>query len=120
MLELYRDQIIDRSQHPRFGGDVSHITHTAEGANRSCGDEVTWQLSAPAGRIVEIRHQSRACAICTASADLMAELLQGKPLDDIKEWNQDMVTTMLGIPLSPVRLKCALLPLEALKDLKET
>jgi nitrogen fixation NifU-like protein len=119
MHEMYQAQIIERSQHPLFGGALSHPTHTAEGANLSCGDEVRWQTEIENNTITALRHQSRACAICTASADLLAEHLQGKPLTEIKNTTAEDVQNLIGIPLSPIRLSCALLPIETLKTLKE-
>ncbi|HSI20120.1 MAG TPA: iron-sulfur cluster assembly scaffold protein [Verrucomicrobiae bacterium] len=115
MLNVFQQQIIDRSQNPLFKGAVDGATHTAEGANLSCGDELTWQIRVANGIITEIRHQTRACSVCAASADLLAEELQGKPFSTCQDWTTDQVAELLGIPLSPIRLKCALLPLEALK-----
>jgi nitrogen fixation protein NifU and related proteins len=118
--KLYQAQILDRSQHPQFGGEVADATHRSEGANLSCGDEVSWTAQIADDKIItKLRHQTRACAVCAASADLLAEQLQGKPLPEISRWNTERVQEMLGIPLSPVRLKCALLPLEALKELEQ-
>ena len=119
MLDIYQQQIIDRSQHPQFRGVVANATHTATGANLSCGDEIRFEARIEAGSIQEIKHQGRACAVCTASADLLAEHLTDKPLSVIQETKKEGIPAMLGIPLSPVRLKCALLPLETLKSLEE-
>jgi nitrogen fixation protein NifU and related proteins len=118
---LYQAQILDRSKHPRFGGVIEQPTHQSEGANLSCGDEIAWTACiADDNKITELKHKTRACAVCAASADLLAEELQGKSPQEIQDWNTERVTEMLGIPLSPVRLKCALLPLEALKELRAT
>lgn len=119
MLELYQQQILDRSRNPRFSGHVEGATHHAEGANLSCGDEITWHAQVDGGVVHELRHQCRACAVCTASADLLAETLQGKSLSEVQSWTAEQVTELLGIPLSPIRMKCALLPLEALKALTD-
>lgn len=116
MHDMYQQQILERSAHPQFAGPVDGATHSAEGANLSCGDEIRWELKIEEGSIQEIRHQCRACAVCTASADLLAEQLTGKPTQELESWSKESITEMLGIPLSPVRLKCALLPLESLKQ----
>lgn len=118
MSDLYQSQILDRARHPHYQGEVADATHFAEGANLSCGDELTWQARVENDIIITIHHQTRACAVCTASADLLAEQLENKPLNDIQNWTTEKVQELLGIPLSPIRLKCALLPLEALKQLK--
>jgi nitrogen fixation NifU-like protein len=119
MLNLYQEQIIDRAQNPQFAGEVPGFTHTASGANLSCGDEITWQVRVEGGIMTELRHQCRACAVCSASADLLAEQLQGKATEEAQTMTTEQVTELLNIPLSPVRLKCALLPLETLKQLQD-
>ncbi len=119
MPDIYQNQIISRSQRPEFGGTLEQPTHIAEGANLSCGDEVRWELQILDGRIADIKHQCRACAICTSSADLLAERLHHQPKEVLDQLRAGDVQAMMGIPLSPIRLKCALLPLETLRSLKE-
>ena len=117
MHSLYQQEIISRSQHPLFRGELDQATHSAEGANLSCGDEITFDAIILDGVLSSIRHRGRACAICTASADMLSELLTSKPQEDIQTITPEQVKEMLGIELSPIRLKCALLPLETLKRL---
>jgi len=115
MFDIYREQIMDRSQNPRFAGHLENATHSADGENRSCGDEIHIELQVIDGTIARLNHTTRACAVCTATADLLAEELQGKPLSEIETWDVQKITNLLGIPLSPVRLKCALLPIETVR-----
>lgn len=117
MFNTAQELIFDRYKHPRHTGVLEHPTHTAAGANPVCGDEVTLQVAVTeAGVISHIHHQSRACAICTAAADLLAEHLTGQPVAYVTSLPSTEVVEWLGIPLSPLRLKCALLPLETLKQ----
>jgi nitrogen fixation NifU-like protein len=111
---LYQEQILDRYHHPRHQGIIEDAAKH-EGANRTCGDEITIYLRTDAGVITDLRFESRACAICTASADLLADRLISQPETEIAQITPKEVQKMLGIPLSPIRLKCALLPLETLK-----
>jgi nitrogen fixation NifU-like protein len=120
MFDLYREQILERSKQPRFRGNIEHPTHTADGINASCGDEVHWELRIQEGSIVELAHQCRACAICSASADLLAEELHQKTLEQLATITAEHITELLGIPLSPTRLKCALLPLETIRSAVRT
>jgi nitrogen fixation NifU-like protein len=119
MNELYQAQILDRSKEPRYRGVLDNPTHRAEGANLSCGDEISWEALVSDGKLTQLKHHGRACAICTASADLLAEIFEGKQLSEIQTYTTEQVQEMIGIPLSPIRLKCALLPLEALKNLEQ-
>lgn len=114
---LYRANILDHYEHPRNYGDIAGATHRAEGANLSCGDELVITAKIKDGQIESIGFTARACAVCTASTSMLLEDLAGKPVSAIKEITKETVTDNLGIPLSPVRLKCALLPAETLKNL---
>lgn len=116
MFDLYQQQILDRYKHPQHAGTIEDPTHTAEGANHSCGDEITWHIKRDQrGRVVDLKHITRACAVCTASADLLADEFLNQSDTTILQTDAEAVQNLLGIPLSPTRLKCALLPLETLK-----
>ncbi len=117
MLSLEQQQIIDRYKNPLFRGDVAGATHTSSGQNLSCGDEVTWQARVVDGVVEELKHRCTACAVCSASADILAEEFSGKAFNLIQNHTNDEVVETLGVPLSPIRRKCAVLPLEALKNL---
>lgn len=108
--------VIDRARAPHFAGTTTVATHQAEGANLSCGDEVHFTLNITDGIITDIRHESRACSICTAAADLLAERLIGKSEENITSVSNEEVITEIGIPLSPMRQKCALLPLHTIQQ----
>ena len=111
---LYQEQILDRYHHPHHHGVIEGV-RKREGANRTCGDELVIYLQEDNGQIKDVRFTSRACAICTASADLLADRLIGQPISEIDKITPADIQQMLGLPLSPIRLKCALLPLETLK-----
>jgi nitrogen fixation NifU-like protein len=116
-----QEEIFDRYKHPKFAGQLSASDYQKDGSNQSCGDEVHWELKLdPSGKIIEkLRHQSRACAICTVSADILAEKLQGKSIQEIGEFKLANLQEELGIQLSPARLKCLALPLETLQAILE-
>ena len=115
MLSLEQQQIFELYKHPRFGGEVENADIVAKGANESCGDEVRLTLRLEGETIMQIRHATRGCAICTAAADLLAARLEGQAKTCVGALSTEEIVAELGIPLSPVRLKCAILPLETLK-----
>lgn len=118
MLTPEQEVVVERAQQPRFSGTVTNATHTATGANMSCGDEVAFELRVDEhGLIQEIKHSSRACTICTASADLLAESLIGTPVSEVAYLSAHTHLERIALPLSPIRQKCALLPLETLTRL---
>jgi nitrogen fixation NifU-like protein len=115
MLDLAQEQIFERYKHPRFAGPLPQATHKAEGSNPVCGDELIIEALVTDNIIQAAHHSTRACAICTAAADLLCERVQGRKLSEVTALTPTEVSDELAIQLSPVRLKCALLPLETLK-----
>ena len=115
MDALYREAILDHYRHPRNKGhleapDISYHDH-----NPFCGDEITLELKIENGKVIQAAFDGRGCAISQASASMMTEEIVGKSLDELREWSKDDILDLLGIEIGPVRLKCALLPLKALK-----
>ena len=115
MLSVNQELIVDRAKHPLHAGRLSEPTVAGRGANAFCGDEVELEAQVEDGTIMAMAHQCRACSICSASADFLAEYAIGKPLSEVLKLTPEEIQAMLDIPLSPVRLKCALLALETLR-----
>jgi len=120
MLDLAQEHLIDRAKRPRYAGHVDALTVQADGANQSCGDEVHFELQVVDGIITQVRHVVRGCTVCAAAADLLAEELEGEPVTHLAHMTSEHMQDLVGIPLSPTRLKCALLPLESLKGIDKT
>ncbi|MBV7339446.1 SUF system NifU family Fe-S cluster assembly protein [Chloroflexi bacterium TSY] len=115
MDDLYREAIIDHYKHPRRKGhletpDVQYHDH-----NPFCGDEITIELKVEDDKVIDAAFDGRGCAISQATASMIMEDIVGLSLDELKEWDKEYILDMLGIEIGPVRLKCALLPLKALK-----
>jgi nitrogen fixation NifU-like protein len=116
MDDLYRQQIIDRYKHPQKRGVLDPHDISYEDDNPLCGDHLRIDLRVdPQGKITEAVFSGDGCAISQASADLLVESIVGKRLEDVRKINKDDIIEMLGIELSPIRLKCALLSLKVLK-----
>jgi nitrogen fixation NifU-like protein len=113
--DLYRDNIIDHYQNPRNYGTLEHPDISYEDSNPVCGDEIRMDLKTQDGRVVEARFQGHGCSISQASASMLTEEIVGKTLEEVKQIDKQYLLDMLGIPLGPVRLKCALLSLKVLK-----
>ena len=115
MEDLYRDNIIDHYQNPRNYGTLEHPDISYEDSNPVCGDEIRMDLKTEDGRVVDARFQGHGCSISQASASMLTEEIIGKTLEEVKQIDKQYLLDMLGIPLGPVRLKCALLSLKVLK-----
>ena len=87
-----------------------------EGSNPLCGDRITLMLALdPAGTVTDVAFTGRGCAISQASASLLTDTLRGRTADDLTRLGKDDVLDLLGIEISPARLKCALLSLDTLQ-----
>jgi nitrogen fixation NifU-like protein len=113
--DLYRDNIIDHYQNPRNYGTLEHPDISYEDSNPVCGDEIRMDLKIQDGRVLDARFQGHGCSISQASASMLTEEIIGKTLEEVKQIDKQYLLDMLGIPLGPVRLKCALLSLKVLK-----
>jgi nitrogen fixation NifU-like protein len=113
--ELYREHILDHYRSPRNRGTLDHPDITYEDANPLCGDKIRMDFQIKDDHIAAVRFSGSGCSISQAAASMLAEKIEGMPLDEVKRISKDDVLEMLGIELGPVRLKCALLALKTLK-----
>ncbi len=115
MDELYRDNILDHYQNPRNSGHLEHPSAEADGVNPLCGDELHVELLVTDGVVEDVRYDGRGCAISQAAASMLSDAIKGRKVEDVERMGKDDVLEELGIPLSPIRLKCALLSVGVLK-----
>ena len=115
MEDLYRDNIIDHYQNPRNYGTLEHPDISYEDSNPVCGDELRIDLQVKDNTVVDARFSGHGCSISQASASMLTEEIIGKTLEEVKQIDKQYLLDLLGIPLGPVRLKCALLSLKVLK-----
>ena len=115
MDDLYRDYILEHYRRPHNFGVLDNATATQEGANPLCGDRITMQLRVSDGQIAGVGFTGRGCAISQASASLLTDEIKGKPVDAAASMTSTEVLDLLGIEISPARMKCALLSLETLQ-----
>jgi len=112
---LYSDVIRDRWRKPRHRGDLPGANAVAEDVNPLCGDRVRMMLAvAPEGRIAEARFVGDSCAICTASADVVADLVTGRTRGEAQALDVSDVLAVLQAEIRPTRMRCATLPLSVL------
>jgi nitrogen fixation protein NifU and related proteins len=113
--ELYRDNILDHYKNPRSHGEIERADAQAEGMNPLCGDEVTISVALDGDTIEDIKFRGRGCAISQAATSMLMEMVKGRGAADVADMSRDELLEEVGIPLTPVRLKCALLGLGVLK-----
>ena len=115
--DLYRENILDHYKNPRNHGRIEDAGASAEGMNPLCGDEVTITVAfAEDGETIgDVKFEGRGCAISQASTSMLTELIKGRKAADVLAFDKDELLEEVGIPLTPVRLKCAILGLHTLK-----
>ena len=115
MDDLYREYILDHYKHPRNYGELAEATIVHEEHNPLCGDQLTLYVLVEDDIIKAVRFRGKGCAISQAAASMLSEELIGQSVEAAKQLDKQEVLDLLGIPIGPVRLKCALLVLKALK-----
>lgn len=114
---MYREVILDHYKNPRGHGVIDDADAAAEGQNPLCGDEVSIFVSFEPGSdtIEDVKFSGRGCAISQAATSMLMEMVKGRSATEIATMPKDELLEEIGIPLTPVRLKCALLGLGVLK-----
>lgn len=112
---IYRELILEHNKNPHNRGTLDPHDYSYQDTNPLCGDEVRIDVRVSDDKIADIAFSGRGCAISQASASILTEMVKGQPLADVKALDKEDLLDELGIPLSPARLKCALLSLKVLK-----
>ena len=94
--ELYQDIILDHGRHPRNFRKIESPSHFANGHNPLCGDRVTVYVTMDGDRIADVSFEGRGCAISTASASLMTEILKGKTVEEAEALFASFRATVMG------------------------
>lgn len=130
-LDLYQDVVMDHKRSPRHFGTLPAPTHQARGHNPSCGDDLQLTLNVARGQVQDIRFSGQGCAICIASASMMAEAVRGHDVAYARQLQQRFravltgelepesahlgkLISLAGVQRYPGRIKCALLGWHAL------
>ncbi len=116
-MDIYRQEILDHYKHPHNFGHLPHPDHSVTLFNSACGDKITLELAFDPSktRVSDVRFSGEGCAISQASASLLTDSVKGKQIAEVLKLSLDDVTALLATPLTPSRVSCALLPLEAIQ-----
>src|SRR6056297_2246258 len=116
--DMYRQQILDHYKSPRNYGEIEDPTFTHVGENPMCGDTITMDvvLDDDEETIERVAFRGDGCAISQASASMLTKKLQGMSVEELAELDRDDVVDMLGVDISPMRIKCAVLAEKVAQD----
>ena len=115
MVSIYQEIILQHSAHPHNFGRLPSATNKIILDNPLCGDVIQMEVEIESGIVKRAMFTGKGCAISKASASLLTDKVQGMKIEELRKWDKTSIITMLGIELGVNRLKCALLPLEALQ-----
>jgi len=115
MVALYSDILLDHFRHPRNYGDLPEADVSYESFNPLCGDRIRIELKIHERVVQEARFKGDGCAISTAAASLLTELIHDAHLAELANITDEQLIAALESDIKPTRLQCALLPLEALR-----
>lgn len=132
--DLYQDIILDHFKHPRHARAIPDGEAMVDEENPTCGDRIKLNARVEGGRVADIEVDCHGCAICTASASIMADRVAGMPVAEARRLSEGFVAMMRGGPeLSeealgdavalrgvrqfPMRIKCATMPWHALDNI---
>lgn len=107
---------MDHYQHPRHKGVLQDPDFDVKQYNPSCGDAIVMQGICSDGKLVAVAFEGKGCVISQAAASMLCEYALTKSIDELSALDKEDICRLIQIPLGPVRLKCALLALYALKD----
>jgi len=115
--QMYREVILDHYKNPRGHGVIADADAEAEAQNPLCGDEVSIYVAFgdDGETIDDVKFSGRGCAISQAATSMLMEMVTGRTATEIAELPKEELLEEVGIPLTPIRLKCALLGLGVLK-----
>jgi nitrogen fixation NifU-like protein len=114
-IDIYKEVILDHYKNPHNFGTLDSSSNKAQVSNPLCGDDITMELDLQNDRVADIRFHGQGCAIAVASASMLTDHAKGKAVSDLTNLNKDSMLELLSVELSPNRLKCALVSLEALQ-----
>ena len=113
-MTIYQEIILDHYHNPHNYGDLDDPQADVSVSNSSCGDKIRLTLKVEKDVITDVAFSAVGCAISMASASLLTDHVNHTSVTEVKKIKKEELLALIGIELSPSRLRCALLPLEAL------
>lgn len=112
---MYREHILELYKNPSNFGELKNPTHEYTENNTLCGDEITVQLLVEDRKIKDVKFNGSGCVMSLVSSSLLTDKIKNMDLGEVKKLTKDDVLDLLKIKINPSRIKCVLLPLDAVK-----
>ena len=113
---MYRENILDHYKNPHNHGTIENAEIKFTENNPLCGDVITVNLKLNDHKVEEIKFSGRGCAISQSAASMLTDEVKGKTIEEVKNIKREDIVNLLGIDVGPVRTKCAVLGLVAIRN----
>lgn len=117
MDDLYQQELLELYKHPHNFGEIENPTCTITESNSSCGDSLSLSLKVIGNVIVEAKFVGSGCAVSMAATSLLTDYIQGKTVEEVKTIDLQFMQRLIGVTVSPGRVKCLTLGARALMKL---
>ncbi len=115
--QIYQEHILDHYEDPYHRGHCEQVTHVHEDDNPLCGDVICVELRIGAdGRVQSAWFNGDGCCISQASASMLMERVEGKTVEELKQFQANEMLDLFGVRLTPNRQKCCLLSWRVLQS----
>lgn len=119
-MDIYREEILEHWRNPRNFGMLKGANIIIDQINPLCGDQVKFFFKIINNKVVNASFTGNGCAISIASASILSDYIRNKSVGILNKITGEDVLELIGGPVSPARLKCAFLPLEAIRKVVES
>jgi len=113
---MYRENILDHYKNPHNKGEIDNPDIKFTENNPLCGDVITINLKINDHKVEDIKFSGFGCAISQAATSMLTDEVIGKSIEEVKNIKREAIVDLLGIDVGPVRTKCAVLGLVAIKE----
>tara|TARA_Y100000296_G_scaffold74291_1_gene92642 strand:+ start:1554 stop:1934 length:381 start_codon:yes stop_codon:yes gene_type:complete len=113
--KMYREHILELYKNPSNFGELKNSTHKHTETNSLCGDEITVELIIKNNKIEDVKFNGSGCVISMVSSSMLTDKIKNMKVKDVKKLEKKDILKLLKIKINPARLKCVLLPLDAVR-----
>lgn len=117
MDNIYQEELMFHYKNPSNTGKLEDPTVETTANNPFCGDKLNMQMHIDKGIVKDIKFEADACAVAVAASSMLTEHIKGKGVEEIKKFSKEQLLDLIGVQLTTSRVKCAVLPLEAVQKL---
>ena len=115
MEEIYKENLLDHYKNPRNKGKIEHAQIHKEDSNPLCGDIIEIFIRVKSEKVDSVSFEGKGCVISQATASMLTDELKGKTIPELQKMEREDILDLIGLNLTHTRIKCAMLPLIAIK-----